>query len=404
MDYLGKALVALQKEEGNSQCADCRADKTEWASVNLGIFICIECAGIHRSIGPPVTQVRSVQLDKWSNHMFETMKAGGNAHAKTIWEANVPPCWIPPKPNSPFVHKEQWIRAKYERKEFLVEVKDADRPYVRGSMEGFLHKKRRQAVDEYQRRFFVLSNENQTLSYYINCGDKKPRGSIPISTINASLCIPGVERSNAMLLMYRTENGRMRNIFVYADSGQVIMDWLCAIRMAKINAAKIVNPKDAADITRDPIMWGELCKTPPQQNKLQKRFFVLDRNCLRYYKSPQEAEPLGEIFLTENDWVDTNVPHQLSHHTNMFMLHTAGREGGGFPFLAQDSIIRDTWMAAIHSAIESVKKYPAVFTIRKNYITDDFVPNGAEQSLSPLTPSTFQFSDIENIWDPSPPA
>ena len=41
----------------------------DWASVNLGIFICIECAGIHKRIGPAVTQVRSVQLDKWTDKM-----------------------------------------------------------------------------------------------------------------------------------------------------------------------------------------------------------------------------------------------------------------------------------------------------------------------------------------------
>lgn len=50
-----------------------RAYKTgpEWASVNLGVFICLECAGIHKRIGPAVSQVRSVQLDKWTEQMIE---------------------------------------------------------------------------------------------------------------------------------------------------------------------------------------------------------------------------------------------------------------------------------------------------------------------------------------------
>ena len=402
MDPLRLALVALQKEQGNNQCADCGAEAPDWASVNLGIFICIECAKIHKSIGPAVTHVRSVQLDKWTDKMIEDMNKCGNARAKAIWELNVPLCWKRPKPDSPLVHREQWIRAKYERKEFVAGVKDADRPYIAGSMQGFLNKKRRQPVDEYKRRFFVLNNESQSLSYYINCGDKKPKGSIQVSTLNASLVVQGKEHSNAMLLTYRGESGKMRNIFVYADSGQVIMDWLCAIRMAKINAAKIVNTEDANEITRDPIKMGELCKTPPQQTKLQRRFFVLDRNSLRYYKSPQDAEPLGEIFLSESDWVDTNIPHIFAHHPNMFMLHTSGREGGGFPFLTVDSFVRDSWMAAIHAAIETVKKSPEVFTFRRNYITDDYIGNKSDsmdQGASPITPSTFQFSDIDAIWD-----
>eukprot|EP00731_Ephydatia_muelleri_P029282 Em0020g926a len=282
-------------------------------------------------------------------------------------------------------------------------MKDVDRPYITGSIQGFLHKKKRQLVDEYQRRFFILSHESQTLSYFINCGDKKPKCCIHVSSLNASLTVPGMDRPNAMLLTYRGESGKMRNIFVYADSGQIIMDWLCAIRMAKIIAANVVDIKDAVEITKDLTKWGELCKTPPQQTKLQKRFFVLDRNCLRYYKYPQDAEPLGEIFLRENDWVDTNVPPLLAHHPNMFMLHTCGREGGGFPFHAEDSVVRDAWMAAIHAAIESVKKCPAVFTFKRSYTTDDYVESksdSVDQGPSPITPSTFQFSDINNVWDP----
>ena len=116
----------------------------------------------------------------------------------------------------------------------------------------------------------------------------------------------------------------------------------------------------------------------------------------------QDAEPSGEIFLHENDWVDTNVPHTLSHHAHIFMLHTSGREGGGFPLLAMDSVVRDAWMSAINNAIESVKKCPAVFTFRKNYFMDEFSPSASkgdlEQSLlSPPTSSSFRYSDI---WDP----
>eukprot|EP00731_Ephydatia_muelleri_P037888 Em0590g2a len=127
-----------------------------------------------------------------------------------------------------------------------------------------------------------------------DCGaeGQKPKCCIHVSSLNASLTVPGMDRPNAMLLTYRGESGKMRNIFVYADSGQIIMDWLCAIRMAKIIAANVVDIKDAVEITKDLTKWGELCKTPPQQTKLQKRFFVLDRNCLRYYKYPQDAEPL----------------------------------------------------------------------------------------------------------------
>ena len=41
-------LGAMLKEEDNKYCVDCDSKGPRWASWNLGIFLCIRCAGIHR--------------------------------------------------------------------------------------------------------------------------------------------------------------------------------------------------------------------------------------------------------------------------------------------------------------------------------------------------------------------
>lgn len=49
----------LREVPGNDQCAECSAPDPDWASLNLGILICIECSGAHRNLGVHISKVHS---------------------------------------------------------------------------------------------------------------------------------------------------------------------------------------------------------------------------------------------------------------------------------------------------------------------------------------------------------
>ncbi|XP_058747327.1 ADP-ribosylation factor GTPase-activating protein AGD5-like isoform X1 [Vicia villosa] len=107
-----KTLEGLLKLPENRECADCKAKGPRWASVNLGIFICMQCSGIHRSLGVHISKVRSATLDTWLPEQVAFIQSMGNEKANSYWEAELPP-------NYDRVGIENFIRAKYEDKRWV---------------------------------------------------------------------------------------------------------------------------------------------------------------------------------------------------------------------------------------------------------------------------------------------
>ncbi|XP_070800472.1 LOW QUALITY PROTEIN: arf-GAP with GTPase, ANK repeat and PH domain-containing protein 3 [Pituophis catenifer annectens] len=121
------ALQSIRTVRGNGFCVDCDAANPDWASLNLGALICIECSGIHRHLGTHLSRVRSLDLDDWPLELVTVMTAIGNALANSVWEGatkNYPK----PGPESCREEKERWIRAKYEQKLFLAPLPHSDVP------------------------------------------------------------------------------------------------------------------------------------------------------------------------------------------------------------------------------------------------------------------------------------
>ncbi|XP_067242455.1 stromal membrane-associated protein 1 isoform X9 [Chanodichthys erythropterus] len=108
-------LSKMLREDDNKYCADCEAKGPRWASWNLGVFICIRCAGIHRNLGVHISRVKSVNLDQWTPEQIQSVQSMGNTKARQLYEAHLPENFRRPQTDQAV---EFFIRDKYERKKY----------------------------------------------------------------------------------------------------------------------------------------------------------------------------------------------------------------------------------------------------------------------------------------------
>ncbi|EWC43906.1 hypothetical protein DRE_01258 [Drechslerella stenobrocha 248] len=114
-------------DPSNSSCADCGSQvKTEWVSINLGIVLCIECSGIHRSLGTHISKVRSLTLDvnSFTPDLTDLLLKIGNKMSNEIWEARLDPK-DKPVPTSSRETRLKFITAKYTGRTYVAAVSTA---------------------------------------------------------------------------------------------------------------------------------------------------------------------------------------------------------------------------------------------------------------------------------------
>uniref|UniRef100_A0A671K7P7 Arf-GAP with coiled-coil, ANK repeat and PH domain-containing protein n=1 Tax=Sinocyclocheilus anshuiensis TaxID=1608454 RepID=A0A671K7P7_9TELE len=165
------ALQRVMAIGGNSSCCDCGQPEPRWASINLSITLCIQCSGIHRSLGVHFSKVRSLTLDTWEPELLKLMCELGNGVINHIYEARREELGArKPQPGDPRHEVEAYIKAKYVERRFV----------------------QRLSEDEIRQKVSALSKQDKPLS---GCSDARPSGG------PSALC----DGSHALLIICRSE-------------------------------------------------------------------------------------------------------------------------------------------------------------------------------------------------------
>ncbi|GAN08876.1 csx2 protein [Mucor ambiguus] len=139
-----RLLSILREDTSNHYCVDCGAKNPDWCSLNLGVLLCIECSGIHRSLGTHISKIRSLTLDStsYTPDIVELLKSIGNARSNAIWDARfektpsasssaaattTTAAHIPrPNPTDSRAIKLAYIQAKYVGRQFVMKSSEKD--------------------------------------------------------------------------------------------------------------------------------------------------------------------------------------------------------------------------------------------------------------------------------------
>ncbi|GMY17980.1 ADP-ribosylation factor GTPase-activating protein AGD4-like isoform X1 [Fagus crenata] len=125
---------------GNEICAECSTPEPDWASLNLGILLCIECSGVHRNLGVHISKVRSLTLDVkvWESTVLDLFQNLGNSFCNSVWEgllllvkervdesSAMTTSVTKPCPKDAIYLKEKYIQAKYVEKLLVIKGETA---------------------------------------------------------------------------------------------------------------------------------------------------------------------------------------------------------------------------------------------------------------------------------------
>lgn len=342
LDINTRRVLEILNRPENRFCADCRDEEPLWASINLGIFICLECSGIHRSLGVHISKVRSVDLDRWDEPMAAAMAEMGNEASNAVYEAELPANRAP-NAHTSRAEKEWFIRAKYSFKQFCAggagdAAARSAMTNVRASaalasmvyQEGHLSVSS-ESEKSWKTRWVVLK-ENRLLFFKARA-DPEPRTSLLLSCAHVKTTT--LDRINTFELVvpgdvFYLQAENSSDFFLWMDlirtsqklfkSSQAPVASLAlpvtstgdtdrtsprspaspAAPLSPTSGAVPVSPGSisAPSAIQEVYRTGWLYKQGDKVKNWKKRWFVLKDNKLTYYAAKNDKTPKGSIALS----------------------------------------------------------------------------------------------------------
>ena len=158
----------LQKPE-NKFCADCSSPNPNWASTNIGVFLCIKCSSIHRQLGTHISKIKSINLDLWPLDVLNNFKYINNEIANDFWEYKI----RYKNKNSLKINDNllfNFIKAKYQDKLYVKNLIDVD-PMTRIVNNKKINKENNvlnRDINYLNDRYFISNANNNNLNEYDN--------------------------------------------------------------------------------------------------------------------------------------------------------------------------------------------------------------------------------------------
>ena len=161
----------LQKPE-NKHCADCSSSNPNWASINIGVFLCIKCSSIHRQLGTHISKIKSINLDLWPLDVLNNFKYINNEIANDFWEYKI----RNKNKNSLKINDNllfNFIKAKYQDKLYVKNLIDVD-PMTRIINNKKINKENNvlnRDINYLNDRYFINNDNKNNLNEYDNVNE-----------------------------------------------------------------------------------------------------------------------------------------------------------------------------------------------------------------------------------------